>query len=73
VAFFVPALDFIPDPEGVTSLVDAVNKVYDLNVDTEKRVNKAEEIKQKLKQVAERHRKLSVDEERRGEAQTYVS
>lgn len=71
VALLVPAITFMPDPEGAVSLIEAVNHVYDLNVSTEELSKKADEIKQKLKEVAKRHRKMRKAEEKRGEAESY--
>ena len=71
VAFLVPAVTFMPDPEGAVYLINALNSVYGLGVSTEKLLGRAEEIKQKLKEVAERSRKITSDEEKRGNGQMY--
>lgn len=66
VAFLTPAVAFMPDPEGAAVLIEALNNVYDLKVNTKELLSKAEEIKQKLKEVAERHRRMRKAEEKRG-------
>lgn len=66
VAFLTPAVVFMPDPEGAAILIDALNNVYGLEVDTKELLNKAEEIKQKLKEVAQRHQRMRKAEEKRG-------
>jgi uncharacterized protein len=66
VAFLTPVIAFIPDPEGAAMLIDAVNKVYNLDIDTKDLVEKAEEIKQKLKILSKRHEKMRKAEERDG-------
>jgi predicted ATP-grasp superfamily ATP-dependent carboligase len=43
-AFLVPAVAFMPDPEGAATLIDTLNRVYDLNVETKVLLKKAEEI-----------------------------
>jgi uncharacterized protein len=66
VAFLTPAIAFAPDPEGAVALIEAINKVYGLEVDTKELLEKAEEIKKKLKELADRHRKMRKAEEKRG-------
>ncbi len=66
VAFLVPAVAFIPDPEGGAVLIQALNNIYGLNIDTQELLKKAEEIKQKLKEVARRHQRMRQAEEKRG-------
>jgi predicted ATP-grasp superfamily ATP-dependent carboligase len=71
VVFLVPALTFMADPEGAVLLIEALNIVYGLHVSTQKLFVRAEEIKQKLREVAERSRKIRDDEEKRGNGQIY--
>ena len=66
VAFLTPAVAFMPDPEGAAVLIEALNDVYGLKVDTKELLNKAEEIKQKLKEMAQRHQRMRKAEEKRG-------
>jgi len=42
------------------------HKAYDLKVDAEELVEKAEEIRKKLKELADQHRKMRKAEEKRG-------
>jgi uncharacterized protein len=72
-AFLVPAVAFMPDPEGAATLIDTLNRVYNLNVETKALLKKAEEIKQKLKEVAKRHQRMRKLEEKRGDSEeTYI-
>lgn len=71
VAFLVPAIAFMPDPEGAASLIETINRVYDLSIDTKTLLKKAEEIKQKLKEVAKRHQKIKKAEEKIGNSDEY--
>lgn len=66
VAFLTPAIVFMPDPESAAVLIDTLNNVYDRRIDTEQLLEKAEEIKQKLKEVAQRHQRKRRAEERTG-------
>jgi len=66
VAFLTHAITFMPDPEGAAALIQALNSVYNLKVGTEELSKKAEEIKQKLKEVAEQHQAMRKAEEVRG-------
>jgi uncharacterized protein len=72
-AFLVPTVAFMPDPEGAATLIDTLNRVYNLNVETKALLKKAEEIKQKLKEVAKRHQRMRKLEEKRGDSEeTYI-
>ena len=71
VAFLVPAVAFMPDPEGAASLIETLNHVYDFNIDTKVLLKKAEEIKQKLKEVAKRHQRMRKAEEKMGDTGEY--
>lgn len=65
-AFLTPTITFLPDPEGAASVIEALNKVYDLKVDTTELLKEAKEIEKKLKEIAERQRKMREAEDRRG-------
>jgi hypothetical protein len=43
------------DPEEAVVLIQAINRVYDLKVDTKELLKKVEEIKKKLKELADQH------------------
>lgn len=65
-ALLTPAVSFIPDPEGAAALINTLNRIYNLKVDIKELLNKAEEIKQRLQDLAERHRKMREAEEKSG-------
>jgi uncharacterized protein len=65
-ALLTPAVAFMPDPEGAAELIEALNKIYDLKVDTVGLTEKAQEIRQRLKEVAKRHQRMRKAEERSG-------
>lgn len=48
------------------ALIKAINRVYDPEVDTKELLEKAEEIKKKLKELADQHRKMRKAEGKRG-------
>jgi uncharacterized protein len=66
VAFLTPAVAFMPDPEGAATLINTLNNIYDLNVDTKELLSRAEEIKKQLKEVAKGHQRMRKAEERSG-------
>lgn len=66
VALLVPAMPFMPDPEGAALLIDTLDRVYDLKIDAGELLRKTGEIRQKLKEVADRHQKLRKAEEKSG-------
>lgn len=65
-AFLTPTIASLPDPEGAASLIQALNKVYDLKISTTELLKEASEIRGKLREIAERHRKMRRAEEKRG-------
>ena len=62
----IPAIAFAPDPEGAVALIEAISRVHDLEVDMKELLEKAEEIRKKLKELADQHRKMRKAEEKRG-------
>ncbi|KUO42884.1 MAG: hypothetical protein APU95_04635 [Hadesarchaea archaeon YNP_N21] len=66
ISFLTPALAFMPDPEGAAKLIEAVNKVYNLNVDTSELLERGKEIEQKLMEIADRYKMMKKVEEERG-------
>lgn len=58
IVFLTPANAAMPDPEGASVLIDALNRVYDLGVDTAALVERAEEIQRKLEEVAQRRQQM---------------
>ncbi|MFW6110745.1 MAG: proteasome assembly chaperone family protein [Thermoproteota archaeon] len=73
VVFLVPAAAFMPDPEGAATLIETLNRVYDFDIQTDSLLDKAEEIKQRLKEVAKRRRKMRQVEERGIPEGSYVA
>jgi len=53
VVFLTPAVAFMPDPEGAAALIDALNRVYGLKVDIRDIRDRTDEIKRKLKEMAQ--------------------
>ena len=47
-----------PDPMGASNIIGVLNKLYNLNVNTEELIKEDEEIKEKLRKLAEEHLKL---------------
>ncbi|WP_292461232.1 proteasome assembly chaperone family protein [Methanothermococcus sp.] len=47
-----------PDPMAASNIIEVLNKLYDLNVNTEELIKEDEKIKEKLRKLAEEHLKL---------------
>ena len=62
--FLTPEIAFMPDPEGTAVLIQALNKVYNLEINTEELSKKAEEIQQKLREISEQQKAIKKSEER---------
>ena len=58
-SILTPAMATIPDPEGAATLIEALNKSHGLNVDTSELIKGANEIREKLKEVAESYEKTA--------------
>ena len=54
------------DPEEAVALIEAISRVHDLEVDTEEPLEKTEEIRKKLEELVDLHRKMRKAEEKRG-------
>ncbi|MBD3228182.1 MAG: proteasome assembly chaperone family protein [Candidatus Lokiarchaeota archaeon] len=65
-ALLTPAPSFMPDPEGAATVIQKINKFYDLNVNVEDLLNKADDIKQRLKEMAQKHKKIR-EEDNKGQ------
>ncbi len=61
-SFLVPITTPYPDPGGAAKLIDAINKVKDLNIDTAKLLQDAEKIQKSLMELAERNRQVTQGE-----------
>jgi predicted ATP-grasp superfamily ATP-dependent carboligase len=63
IALLTPAISFLPDPEGASVLIEALNKSHGLKVDTSELLAGAKEIREKLKEIAEHYEKTKGAEE----------
>jgi len=65
-AILTPAMATLPDPEGAATLIEALNKSQGLRIDTSKLIAGANEIREKLKELAENYEKTtgSMDSEK---------
>ncbi|MHA1195114.1 MAG: proteasome assembly chaperone family protein [Promethearchaeota archaeon] len=52
-ALFTPVLE-IPTPEGAAAIIEVLNKIYNLNIDTSKLIEEGKEIKAKMLELAEK-------------------
>jgi len=59
------AMTTIPDPEGAAILIEALNKSYGFKIDTSELIEGANEIREKLKEIAESYEKTAVAEPER--------
>jgi uncharacterized protein len=66
VAFMTHTPAFTPDPAGAAVLVETLNNVYGIKVDTKELLTDEVKIKRKLKEIADNHHKMVKAEEKRG-------
>ena len=52
-ALLTPAIAVVPDPDGAVQLIDALNKLYKLGVDTKELKESGEEIRKRLEEMAQ--------------------
>ncbi|TFG03736.1 MAG: proteasome assembly chaperone family protein, partial [Promethearchaeota archaeon] len=52
-ALFTPVLE-IPTPEGAASIIEVLNHIYDLSIDTSKLIEEGKEIKAKMLELAQK-------------------
>jgi predicted ATP-grasp superfamily ATP-dependent carboligase len=57
-ALLTPTISFMPDPEGAVTLIKALNNSHGLKIDTSELVEKAKEIREKLKEISEHYEKM---------------
>jgi predicted ATP-grasp superfamily ATP-dependent carboligase len=50
---FTPVLE-IPTPEGAAAVIEVLNKIYNLNIETSKLIEEGKEIKAKMLELAEK-------------------
>lgn len=61
-SFLVPVTTQYPDPGGAAKLIEALNKVKNLKIDTTQLLKDAERIQKSLMELAERNRLISEGE-----------
>jgi uncharacterized protein len=66
ITFMTPAIAYVPDPAGAAVIIDTLNTLYNMHIDTQSLLEKADDIKRKLKEVAQRAQAMRRSEERRG-------
>ncbi len=66
VTFMTPAIAYVPDPEGSAVLINTLNTIYNLHIDTQPLLEQADDIKQKLQEIAQRAQAMRTSETRRG-------
>ena len=66
VTFLTPATSFMPDSEGAATLLDTLDDVYGLKVDTSKLLKSAKEIRQQLQEIAQSYQRMKKAETRKG-------
>ena len=52
-ALFTPVLE-IPTPEGAAAIIEVLNQIYDLSIETEKLIEEGKEIKAKMLELAQK-------------------
>jgi uncharacterized protein len=65
VSLVTPGMAYAPDPEGAAQLLNSVNDAYGLNVDTSELLDRAEDIKRRLKEIAQKYRQATRSEKKR--------
>jgi len=58
-AILTPAMATIPDPEGAAVLIEALNRSHGLKIDTSELIAGANEIREKLREIAENYEKTA--------------
>ncbi|MEM4188236.1 MAG: proteasome assembly chaperone family protein [Candidatus Hadarchaeum sp.] len=61
-AILTPAMATIPDPEGAAVLIEALNRTHGLKIDTADLIAGANEIREKLREIAENYEKTTTTE-----------
>jgi predicted ATP-grasp superfamily ATP-dependent carboligase len=52
-ALLTPAIAMVPDPEGAIQLLEALNRLYKVNVDVTELKESAAEIRRKMEEMAQ--------------------
>lgn len=67
-ALFTPVLE-IPTPEGAASIIEVLNKIYDLKIETASLIEQGKEIKAKMLELAEKAQQYQRQQQLPGSAQ----
>ncbi|KKK95068.1 hypothetical protein LCGC14_2676530 [marine sediment metagenome] len=67
-ALFTPVLE-IPTPEGAASIIEVLNKIYELTIDTTSLIEQGKEIKAKMLELAEKAQQYQRQQQLPGSAQ----
>lgn len=70
VTFLTPAVSYMPDPEGAAALIETVNEIYEMKINNKLLLDRAEDIRRKLKEVAQSRQKLIETEEKTGKIES---
>jgi len=70
-ALFTPVLE-IPTPEGAASIIEVLNKMYDLKVDTTSLIEQGKEIKAKMLELAEKAQQYQQQQQLPGTGKEYT-
>jgi uncharacterized protein len=65
-AFLTPAASFMPDPEGAATLLNTLDDVYGLRIDTGMLLKSAKQIQRKLGEVARSYQEMRRAEAKKG-------
>lgn len=65
VAFLTPAFSSLPDPEAAATIIETLNQVFELKVNTQELLNKADKLKQELNEVAQNRQRIARGETER--------
>ncbi len=70
VTFLTPAVSYMPDPEGAAALIETVNEIYEMKINNKLLLDRAEDIRRKLKEVAQSRQRLIETEEKTGKTES---
>ncbi|MFX1455203.1 MAG: proteasome assembly chaperone family protein [Promethearchaeota archaeon] len=70
-ALFTPVLE-IPTPEGAASILEVLNKIYDLSIDTAALIEQGKEIKAKMLELAQKAQQYQQQQQLPGTGKEYT-
>ena len=70
-ALFTPVLE-IPTPEGAASIIEVLNKIYNLNIDTSSLIEQGKEIKAKMLELAQKAQEYQKQQQLPGTGKEYT-